>query len=198
MALEHILAAIRRETAAEVDRIAAESKAALESVAAQARRDAAAAEERAAASRDAAAASARERIVNRARLDADRRLHSAAEEVYLEMKREVAAKLATVRSTNDYHALLAQLLEECLALLPPARRVHVAPADGPAMAAIVADHHLDGFEVVTDVDTLGGLELRSGDGRAIRNTFEARLERADGHLRRLVQESVPPLRELSS
>lgn len=194
MAVDDILAAIRAETDAEIERVRARAAGEVETILARGRDEAAAAEERTAAARDAAATRDAERIVNRARLTADRRLWAAAEEIYQDLVGEVRVRLAALWGTLRYRDLFGRLLDECLAVLPDASPVLVDPQDEALVRGLPVVAGSGGTTVEASLRTMGGLEVATDDGRFVRNTFESRLERADIHLRLLAAVTMPALR----
>lgn len=194
MAVEHILAAIRSEADAEISRIRAESADAVAAILDGAREEAKSIRETAAASLDDEAARQRARVVNRARLVAERRLRAVAEEIYGELHDDVILRLAGRRDALDYPELFGRLFEECRAVLPDARVLRTDPADEDIAARTLAGIEVEGFSIDPGISTTGGLELVTEDRRrSVRNTFEARLERGDRPLRALAATMVPAL-----
>ena len=194
MALEDILDAIRAETDGEIARIRVESDAAVATIAARAREEAADVERIAAASMSDQTAHERERITNRARLEADRVLRAATEEIYLGLQSEVASRLAFARESPGYPALVSRLFSECRSILPGARTIRVDPDDEDVMRGILEAAACDGFVVDPSLASLGGVELVTGDGRRVDNTLDSWMERGERHLRSLALEMMPELR----
>ena len=194
MAVEDILAAIRSNGDAEINRIRAESGAAVEAIVDEARAQSRTAEQEAASSFDVEAEEQRARIVNRAHLIVDRRLRGTAEDLYGEITAEVTARLSELRGTPQYREVFASLFAECRAVLPEARVIRIDPAD-VGLAEHLADATGDGgFVLDPSLETIGGLQLATEDGRRqVGNTFESRLERADRALRSLAASVVPAL-----
>lgn len=193
MALDDILAAIRTETEAEIARIRCDGEARIAEVKAHGAEEATAIEAEAASAMDAAASGRRDRIVNRARLEADRIMRSAAESVYVEAVAEAERRVAGLSGDAAYAPLLADLLEESLAVLPDARIVEVDPRDRELVAGLLAERRLHHLDVAPDLSTAGGVAVATGDGRRVVNTFEARRVRAERHLRRIAIETIPAL-----
>jgi vacuolar-type H+-ATPase subunit E/Vma4 len=54
------------------------------------------------------------------------------------------------------------------------------------------------YRIEPSIVSAGGLILATDDGRAVNNTIESRLDRADLSLRRLAAEMVPTLRRAES
>ena len=194
MALGDILAAIRSEADAEISRIRAETADQVAAILDRARAEAKSAEEAATASLDDDAAQQRARIVNRADLVVERRLRAAAEEIYVEMRDEVSLRLAQERDAPDYQDLFRRLFDECRAVFPDARIVRVDPADEDLAFRMLAEIEVEGFSIDPSLASMGGLELVTEDRRrSVRNTLEARTERADRLLRSLAGTMVPAL-----
>ena len=194
MALEDILAAIRSNADTEIARIRSESDAAVETIVAEARAASRAAEQEAASSLDAEAEDQRARIVNRARLIVDRQLREAAESIYIEITDEVVAQLSQLRSTGRYREVFTTLFDECIAVLPEARVVRIDPVDVDVARSLVEAQDVDGYVLDSSIETIGGLQLVTADGRRqVGNTFESRFERADRPLRSLAASVVPAL-----
>lgn len=194
MALENILAAIREEAETELNRVNAEAAAAAAAIVDDARAEAALAEEHAGASLDEEAAQQRSQIVNRAHLVVERRTRATAEEIYLEMRDEVVRRLGRMRDSPEYPELFARLFEECRSILPEARVIRVDPTDEAVAGQLLRHGNGSSFDVETSLVSNGGLEMVSADRRRhVRNTFEARMNRADGTLRSLASSLVPAL-----
>ncbi|MDH3754681.1 MAG: V-type ATP synthase subunit E [Acidimicrobiia bacterium] len=191
MPLDDILTAIRSEADAEIREIRASCAAEVAALAAEADEQALEAERAAAASRDLAADREVARIVNRAALEATRKMMSAVEIAYQEALDALRVRLGAVRDTAEYPDILARLLDEVLDVLPDATGVLVDPADTELVGSLLVERDRRGLAVETASTCLGGVELVTDDGRAVRNTFESRLQRADGRLRRLVAQHIP-------
>jgi V/A-type H+/Na+-transporting ATPase subunit E len=183
MALADLLRAIETEADADRARAAEEAAAAAAAVVENARRDAAAleAELADAGAADGRAAAARERAL--ARLDAAASIRSAREEAFVSLLSGIRAELAAVRETSAYPKLFHALAAESRAALPGAWELHVDPRDADLASGVAY-----GLRVEPTLDTWGGVELASDDGRTVRNTLEERLANAELLLRqRLAQ-----------
>lgn len=195
MALGDILAAISADSESEIARVGAESAEEVAVVLERGRTRAAAVEDEAARSLDHEAAEEHERIVNRARLQVERRVRAMVEEIYCELRTEAKARLARARDDPGYPKLLRQLFDECRAIVPDARTVIVDPRDRELVRAMLSDVGVDEFRVDPTLETSGGLEIFTEDRRrGVRNTLESRLDRADRHLRSVAAASIPALR----
>ncbi len=193
MAVGDILAAIRTEAEADIAQVRADADARVASILDRSREEAEAAERTAASARDAAAEREYSRVVNRARLVADQAVRRAAERVYQHLLERVVAGVVATRGSPRYRQLLVDFFEEVMALLPQARRIQVDEADAATMEEILRSAELDDFTVEPSIATAGGLVLATDDGRAINNTIESRIHRADLILRQLAGELVPPI-----
>jgi vacuolar-type H+-ATPase subunit E/Vma4 len=199
MAIGDILAAIRHETETEIRGVAEEAERRTADVLERARIEAAEVEDREAHARDQAAHKAADRIVNQARLNVDRRMREAREELYAEAQRETAARLAGIRAGPDYRAVLDRLIDESRAVLGAGTVIRVDSADAALVTDLMAGRG-DGDRIRVDpsLETAGGIELWADDGRRVTNTLEARLEKAEPHLRSLAGQLVPELRSTPS
>lgn len=190
MSVEDIIGAIQRETTAEVEAIAREAQATAEKIVGDGSARAVAIEAAAVDARREEIEQAADRIRNRARLEADRTMRAARDDVVHGLLDATAAKLAAIRTSDGYPSVLARLLDEAQSALPTAAVLHVDARDERAAEIAAGDA---GLEVVADLDTDGGMVLSSRDGRTVDNTIERRLARADPYLRQIVREMVPEL-----
>jgi vacuolar-type H+-ATPase subunit E/Vma4 len=187
MALADLLGAIEAEAEAERARAHSEATAAGATIVERARRDASTLEAdlAAAAAADGEAAAGHERAL--ARLDAAATIRSAREEAFVSLLTGIRAGLATLRETSAYPALFEALVAESRTALPSARELRIDPRD-----ADLAGTRAGGLRVEPVLDTWGGVELGSDDGRAIRNTLEERLANAEPLLRERLAERLTP------
>lgn len=135
-----------------------------------------------------------DRIINQARLAADREMRAARESLYREGREMMLRRLEEQRLGAGYGALLQRLLEEGLAVLPTARFVRCDPRDSDLVETMLETLRRPELSVQPELSTIGGLDVATNDGRAVRNSFEARLAKAEPHLRRLAGDVVPALR----
>ena len=187
MALEDLLRAIETEADAERARAADEAAAAAATVVERARRDADALETELAdeGAAEGHAAAARERAL--ARLDAAATIRSAREEAFVSLVSGIRVELAAVRETSSYPELFHALVAECRAALPAACELRVDPRDADLAGGVAP-----GLRVEPTLDTWGGIELASDDGRTVLDTLEERLANAEPLLReRLAQRLTP-------
>jgi vacuolar-type H+-ATPase subunit E/Vma4 len=191
MALDDILRSIRAGADAEVAELEAACAKEVAAIVAQADDEAIRAEQDAATSRDRAAEREATRIVDRARLEARREALGSVEVAYQESLDAMRGRLGTIRKTDAYPGIFARLLDEALGVIPRARRLSVDPADAELAQALLTDRGLHHIDVEPTTACAGGLDLSTDHDRTVRNTFESRLERADGRLRRLVAARLP-------
>jgi V/A-type H+/Na+-transporting ATPase subunit E len=178
MALEDLLRAIEAE--ADEERLLAdrERSAAATAIVEAARQEAAtvAAELTRAPEGEALAEAERERAL--ARLQAAETVRVACEQAFGSLLGRIRGELATLRGSDAYPAVFEALLAESRAALPQGRELRIDRRDADLTASLAGD-----LQVVTTLDTWGGLELAGDDGRTIRNTLEERLVNADQLLR---------------
>lgn len=178
MPLQELLRAIRAD--AEQERVSADRARteAATSVVDQARAEAAELEHEICLSLETEAQGEAERLRSAARLQAATVVRAGREEAFATILEQIREELARVRDSDSYAALFGALLAESRAALPAAVELRVDPRD-----AGLAESGGGGLRVVTTLETCGGLELVSSDGRAIRNTLEERLRNAEGQVR---------------
>jgi vacuolar-type H+-ATPase subunit E/Vma4 len=178
MALDDLLRAIEVEADEERRLADLERSAAAAAIVEAARREAAVLEADLARApeREALAEAERERAL--ARLQAADTVQVAREEAFVALLDHIREELAALRGTDRYAAVFRALLGESRAALPEGRVLRIDRRDAELAASVAAD-----LQVVTSLETWGGVELAGADGRTIRNTFEERLANADQMLR---------------
>lgn len=193
MGLEAIVSAIAAEAATQVAEIRAGAERQVAELLDEARIRADLERREREVGRDAAAERARARIVNRAHLEADRLLAEAREEMFQEALVRLHRRLEEVAAGDEYPDILRRLLAEATAVLhDEGLTIRVRASDGPAMQRIVAENSMQSA-VDPSLECLGGLDLETADGRAVRNTVAARLVRAERQLRLTAVEVIPEL-----
>ena len=125
---------------------------------------------------EALAEAERERAL--ARLQAAETVRVAREQAFGSLLGRIRDELAALRGSDAYPAVFEALLAESRAALPQGRELRVDRRDADLAASLAGD-----LQVVTTLDTWGGVELAGDDGRTIRNTLEERLVNADQLLR---------------
>ncbi len=132
------------------------------------------------------------RMLHRARLDVSRMLVAAQEEAFQAILTNAKARLAESRSRPDYPAIFAALLRQALEAATGTQTVAVNAADATLAASLLgaaSGPMAPGLHaaLVEDLDTWGGVVVRSEDGRIVTmNTLESRLDRALPDLRPLL------------
>jgi V/A-type H+-transporting ATPase subunit E len=122
-------------------------------------------------------------ILYTARLKSKNEIIQAKEKVAEEALEAAEKRLQQLRSEDDYSATLEGLIKEGLFRISGKVLVHVDPADRELADSVLRESGLD-FELLTDVETVGGAVVSDADGRVkIINTVEERLNRAREKLR---------------
>jgi vacuolar-type H+-ATPase subunit E/Vma4 len=179
MALDDLLRAIEADAAAERARADRETASEAAAIVQRARRQASELEAELSAAPEAEARAQAEAARALARLDASGAVRLAQEEAFASLVTDIRGELTAVRDTSGYPELLRALLAESRAALPAARRLRVDRRDLDLATALAG-----GLDVDPTLDTWGGIELASDDGRIVRNTVEERLANAELLLRR--------------
>lgn len=120
----------------------------------------------------------------RARIAAAAALREAREECFGLLLAEVHARLLLFRSSDSYRSVMRSLIVETLEALPAAAVLRVDARDEVLTARMLAELGRV-LEVRAELETAGGVDASSADGRAVRNTFEERLANAEPELRML-------------
>jgi vacuolar-type H+-ATPase subunit E/Vma4 len=179
MALDDLLRAIEADAAAERARADRETASEAAAIVQRARRQASELEAELSATPEAEARAEAEGTRALARLDASRSVRLAQEEAFATLVNGIRAELSDLRSTSEYPELFRVLLAESRAALPAARRLRVDRRDLDLATPLAG-----GLDVDPVLDSWGGVELASDDGRIVRNTVEERLANAEPVLRR--------------
>jgi len=103
----------------------------------------------------------------------------AKEDLFQQVFDQAARRMASVRDHPGYRVLLKNLVGEAMEELPAEEiRVHIDPRDEPLCREVLREMKRN-CEVVTDLTTMGGLDVTTADERLmVFNTLESRLERA--------------------
>jgi vacuolar-type H+-ATPase subunit E/Vma4 len=179
MALADLLQAIEADAAAERARRDRETATEAKAIVEQAREQAYALEAELAAAPEAQARAEAEQALALVRLEVSGAARSARDEAFVSLLAGVRAELAGVRTTDAYPELFRALLAEARAALPAARELRVDGRDLELATPLAGGLRLD-----PTLETSGGVELVSDDGRTVRNTVEERLANAELLLRR--------------
>lgn len=191
MPLEHILRAMQAQADAEIAQITRAADAEIAQLIAEAEAHAQAIRARHRARTELLIAQQAATLQNQAELDARRALAEAREQLLNEAFAQAQARLAHIRQSNDYPAILRALAQQAINALgndvttTSAQRliVRVDP-DDVALARTVFSELGVSFEIVPQTMPLGGVEIATLDERiVITNTLAARLERVRKYLR---------------
>lgn len=182
MALKDLLTALEADAATETERLRAETDAEASRIVESARQEARTLEEQAAQASELEFARELERRRSEARLTAAAMLREEHEACFATLQAALRRRLASLRETDDYAAVLRALIEESLAAVPSASLLRVDPHDAELAAGIVNELEVR-LDLKPELDTLGGVEVVAGDGRTVRNTLDERLRNAEPALR---------------
>lgn len=127
-------------------------------------------------------------ILYSARMKARNAVIQAKEEMVDEALREAEKRLGDLRSREDYPRVMEGWLGEGLSRLGGKVVVHVDPRDADLAASLLDKAGVE-YEVVPDIECLGGAVISDADARVkVINTAEERLNRAREKLRMQVSE----------
>lgn len=178
MPLADLLEAIEVEADEELARREHEARAEAEALLEHARSEARALMAEVAGEPVPAARREAERTTALARLEAAASLREEREEAFASVLDGVRAELAGLRGSGRYPELLRALVAESRAALPAAAVLRVDPRDAELARPLAG-----GLRLEPMLETWGGVELASNDGRLVRNTLEERLANAEPRLR---------------
>jgi len=190
MGLQAILDAIQVSGRAQVREIKERAEAETHQVIAQAEAETQRIREEARRAASSGATNERGRILHRAKLEAIQIVGDAQEALVDEALNQIGQRLANLRATSAYPAVLRALTEEALQAVPEfnteeeAGRLRADPRD----RALLDDIRVDigsKLGVTYSLHTWGGVIVESWDGRVVvENTLESRLRLATPYLRR--------------
>jgi vacuolar-type H+-ATPase subunit E/Vma4 len=184
MALQDILAAMEADVGGEIKRLLAEADTTAARVKADAEQEAQAIRRRLHAEAFAPLHRERARRLNQARRDARNAAGQAHEALVEEAIRAARGRLSTCRSDPAYPGVLRVLVAEALEGVEGSAVLHADPRDAALLRAFAPD-----VPAEWTLETWGGVEARSADGRVVVvNTLEARLDQA----RPLIRQQVLP------
>jgi V/A-type H+-transporting ATPase subunit E len=192
MALENILEAIRAESDRTAAEILADAEAGANRLLERASEEAEREEQQLSTSLDDQARLERSRIVSRAHVEAATERREAREQAYLAARDGATRQVEALRSSPEYEKVLADLLDEALAVLPGVTVVRVDPTDVPMAERLLTDRDLE-IHIEPEAFALGGVVV-AAEGRSVDNSVRSRLDRADEHLRFIAGELAPGLR----
>lgn len=191
MGLEAIVSAITEEAADQVAAGRAQTESRLRAIRAEAEQRAESERQRWSVSRHEEADRASARIVNRARLGAERRLAQAREELFREAIDQLRDLLAEFVNSSAYEDAFSNLYREAAAIVPDGDATILVRASDVALVQRLP--RATSALVSVSTDDSGGLDIEAPDGRAVRNTFAARLNRCERRLRLLTVEMIPEM-----
>jgi vacuolar-type H+-ATPase subunit E/Vma4 len=187
MALADLLRAIEAEAEAERARADREAAAEAAAIVESARVEASALEAALADSPEAEARAEAAHMRALARLDATAALRSAREHAFVSVLDGIGKTLAALRTSEGYPALFEALVIESRAVLPFAGELRVDRRDAELALPLAR-----GLRIERTLETLGGVELASDDGRTVKNTVEERLANAEPLLRQMLAQRLLP------
>jgi vacuolar-type H+-ATPase subunit E/Vma4 len=191
MGVETIVEAIGSEAAAQIAAIESECDRTVDRIARETKNRADGERRKWAGSRDEEAERKRAGIVNRARLEADRRLAEVREELFQQALTRVAGMLGELADGSGYEAILRALCQEAIAIVPDEdATVLVRPEDRELAEHLIGERGGAGTVDATR-SCIGGLDVETADGRCVRNTFDSRLALSERELRRLAVATIP-------
>ncbi len=191
MGVETIVAAIDSEAAAQITGIQSERDRRVERIAEEAKARADEERRRWAASRSEEAQRKRAGIVNRARLEADRRLADVREELFQRAVARLEEMLEALTAESRYERVFGALYDEAFAVVSDSdATVLVRPEDRGLAERVVADRGAAG-PVEAKLSCIGGVDLETEDGRCVRNTLDSRLAQSERSLRSLAVATIP-------
>jgi vacuolar-type H+-ATPase subunit E/Vma4 len=189
MALVELLAGLEAEAASDAAQLEAETRQEANRIVEGAQAEARELQEQAARANERELQSEVEQRRALARLSAAAAVRAAREEAFREFLAAVRVRLATLRDGAEYPSVLRALIRESTTALAAAAVLRVDPRDERLASELVEDLGAE-LNVVAVLETAGGVELASADGRTVRNTVEERLANAEPGLRLLFGEAV--------
>lgn len=191
MGVETILEAIGSEAAAQIAAIESERDRTIERIVQEASARADSERRKWAESRVEETDRKRAGIVNRARLEADRRIAEVREELFQRALTRVEVLLGELTLAPRYVDVFEALYQEAVSIVPDAEAtVLVRPEDRELAERLLAERGGAG-SVAATLPCIGGLDVETDDGRSVRNTFDSRLAQSERELRRLAVAVVP-------
>ena len=191
MGVETIVEAIGAGAASQIAAIESERDRTIGRIAGEAKDRADAERQKWAVSRDEEAERKRAGIVNRARLEADRRLAEVREELFQQALARVKEMLWELAGQSRYEAIFGALYQEAISIVADEdATVLVRPRDRALAEHLLAERGAAG-SVDATLSCIGGLDVETEDGRCVRNTFDSRLALSERELRRLAVATIP-------
>ena len=124
------------------------------------------------------------RAIYRAKSDVKNLVNAGKNAVYEEAFSQASDRLQAARENPDYRAVFRKLLQDALGEVDsPNPAIHVDRRDEQLCRNVLAELGVEA-SVVSDLDTVGGVEVASPDGSvSVSNTIESRLERSKSLLK---------------
>lgn len=178
MSLEAILAAIRADGEAALAALDASTAVQLNTIQQDAAHHARERRERAYQQAVEPAAAETKRLVEQARAEARQITAVAGDEIVRDLMAQVAERLGTLRQTPGYHRIWARLAREAVRTLGDDESAGATLEVDPRDLELADPFARRGLQIRPVLDCMGGVVLRSRDGRiVVDNRLEARLER---------------------
>jgi len=139
-------------------------------------------------------ATERARRLHEAQMEALKITAAAHDQIAEKLLAQIENRLRTLRDQPYYKGTFNRFVEEAMRMLGQEELAgnHQSPAEPPRLEVDVRDETLAEdivqtlpvkMEIVPELETWGGVVVRSGDGRiAVTNTLESRLEQLKPHL----------------
>jgi vacuolar-type H+-ATPase subunit E/Vma4 len=189
VALVDLLAGLKAEAAAEEAALEAETREEVERIGEEARAEVRLLREQVVRAVEEEVGGEADRRRASARLAARAAVRQAHEEAFRDFLARVRQGLDALRDSVSYPSVLRALIRESLTALPAANVLRVDPRDERLAEHLLGELGAE-LKVVAVLETAGGVELRSGESRTVRNTIEERLANAEPALRLLFGRSL--------
>lgn len=143
--------------------------------------------------RDEAAQRATARIVNRALLEADRQLSLVREGLFQQALDRLRSRLEVLVASPRYAEVLGALYTEAATVVADDDAVVLVRPDDQELIERLGEERLGKGQIEGSLRCLGGVDIVAKDGRAVRNTLDARLARSERELRHVAVQTIPEL-----
>lgn len=183
MALEDMLRALTEEGEAECERALEQGKQRSSKVIEEARREAAETKEAHLKKAKLAFQAEKSRIINSANFFVKKEVIKAKEVLIADAFAEAEKRVGQIRQSSEYEAVFRKLAGEALANVEGEATVSVDKRD-VELAKRVLDTMGKPYELKTDIECLGGLQVTTLDGRVtFVNTLDSRIAKATQFLK---------------
>jgi vacuolar-type H+-ATPase subunit E/Vma4 len=190
MGLDAIIDAIAAEAESHRAEIRAETDARVDEILRRARAGAAEDQDRLEHARDEEAQRASARIKNRAQLEADRQLARARELLFQESLDRLRDRLTDIVAGPGYEEILLALYSEAASVVPDDDATILVRAADRRSAEGMVTTGATVSRIDASLQCTGGVDIEAKDGRAVRNTLDARLRRCESELRHLAVQLI--------